>query len=73
MYAELPDETDPQFSALFNWKNDAGTFGVLVQAFSEKRHLRRDGQEMLGYGTIAPGSAIAIVEPRPRRRRSTRR
>ena len=29
VYAELPDETDPQFSGLFNWKNDDGTFGVL--------------------------------------------
>ena len=38
-----------RFSALFNWKNDAGTFGVMVQAFSEKRHLRRDGVEILGY------------------------
>ncbi len=29
--------------------------------------------EMLGYETIAPGSAIALVEPRPRRRASTQR
>ena len=34
-----------------------------MQAFSEERHLRRDGVEMLGYGTIAPGSAIAISNP----------
>ena len=49
MYADLPTKTDPQFSGLFNWKNDAGTFGVMVQGFFEKRHLRRDGQELLGY------------------------
>ena len=35
----------PADHALFNWKNDADTFGVLLQAFSEKRHLRRDGVE----------------------------
>jgi len=63
VYAELPDETDPQISALFNWKNDADTFGVLLQGFSEERHLRRDGVEILGYRTIAPGSAIAISNP----------
>ena len=35
----------------------------MVQAFSEERHLRRDGVELLGYGTIAPGSEIAISNP----------
>src|SRR5262245_41497011 len=63
VYAEQPDKTDPQFSALFNWKNDANTLGLMVQAFSEERHLRRDGVELLGYGTIAPGSVIAASNP----------
>jgi iron complex outermembrane receptor protein len=63
VYADLPKKTDPQVNALFNWKNDAGTAGVLVQAFSEKRHLRRDGQEILGYGTISPTSALAVARP----------
>ena len=48
---------------LGNWKNDAGTAGVLVQIFSEKRSLRRDGQEILGYGQISPTSALAIARP----------
>ncbi len=52
VYADQPGTTDPQLSALFNWKNDAGSAGVMVQAFSEQRHLRRDGQELLGYDTI---------------------
>ena len=63
VYAELPDKFDPQLSALFNWKNEANNFGVLVQAFSETRHLRRDGVELLGYETIAPGSNIALSNP----------
>jgi len=63
VYAELPDKFDPQLSALFNWKNEANNFGVLLQAFSETRHLRRDGVELLGYETIAPGSAIATSNP----------
>lgn len=63
VYAELPDKFDPQISALFNWKNDANNFGVLVQAFSETRHLRRDGVELLGYETIAAGSNIALSNP----------
>jgi iron complex outermembrane receptor protein len=63
VYADLPDKTDPQVNALVNWKNNAGTMGVLAQGFFEKRHLRRDGQEILGYGTIAPGSALATARP----------
>ncbi|HEY5809376.1 MAG TPA: TonB-dependent receptor [Povalibacter sp.] len=63
VYAEQPDKTDPQFSGIFNWKNDDNTFGVLVQGFSEERHLRRDGQELLGYERIAAGSPIATAHP----------
>jgi len=63
VYADLPRKTDPQVSALLNWKNDAGTMGVMVQGFSETRHLRRDGQEILGYATIAPGSPLAVAHP----------
>ncbi len=63
VYADLPNEYSPQLSALLNWKNSQGNFGVMVQGFSEERHLRRDGQEMLGYDTIAPGSAIALSNP----------
>jgi len=63
VYAEQPDKTDPQFSALFNWKNDANTLGLMVQAFSEERHLRRDGVELLGYGSVAAGTPIAASNP----------
>ena len=63
VYAEMPDKTDGQYSLLGNWKNDANTFGVMLQGFWETRHLRRDGVEVLGYETIAPGSAIATSNP----------
>lgn len=63
VYADLPSKTDPQFSGTLNWKNDANTMGIMVQGFSQKRHLRRDGVEMLGYSTIAPDSDIATSNP----------
>src|SRR3984957_1419259 len=63
VYADLPSKTDGQYSALGNFKNDAGNFGVMLQVFSETRHLRRDGVEILGYDTIAPGSPIATAHP----------
>jgi iron complex outermembrane recepter protein len=63
VYAQLPKKTDPQVSALMNWKNDSSTFGVMVQGFSQKRSLRRDGVEVLGYGQVKPGSAVALSNP----------
>jgi iron complex outermembrane recepter protein len=69
VYAELPSKTDGQFSALGAWKNDANNFGVMVQLFSETRHLRRDGSEILGYETIAgkdaSGNPTAIAASNP--------
>ena len=63
VYARLPSKTDGQYSALGAFKNDAGNFGVMLQLFSETRHLRRDGVEILGYDTIGPGSAVATAHP----------
>ncbi len=63
VYSDLPSKTDGQYSALGNFKNDAGNFGVMVQLFSETRDLRRDGVEILGYDTIAKGSPIALAHP----------
>jgi iron complex outermembrane receptor protein len=63
VYADLPSKTDPQFSALGAWKNEANNFGVMLQLFYEKRDLRRDGIEVLGYDTIAKGSPIATSNP----------
>ena len=58
VYADLPSKTDPQVSALVNWRNDESNFGVLLQGFYEKRHLRRDGVELLGYDTIGACSQV---------------
>jgi iron complex outermembrane receptor protein len=63
VYADLPSKTDPQFSALGAWKNDANNVGVMLQLFYEKRHLRRDGIEVLGYDTIDPTSPLALSHP----------
>jgi iron complex outermembrane receptor protein len=63
VYADLPSKTDGQYSALGNFKNDAGNFGVMLQLFSETRHLRRDGVEILGYDTIAGKDALGNPTP----------
>jgi len=69
VYADQPDKYDPQISVLGNWKNADGSFGLTVQGFSEERHLRRDGQELLGYEQInefnTDGSPTAIGQSNP--------
>jgi iron complex outermembrane receptor protein len=63
VYADLPSKADPQASALLNWHDADRSVGVLLQGFYERRHLRRDGVELLGYEQIAPGSPIANAHP----------
>ena len=55
VYSELADKVDPNASALLSWHNRDETFGILVGAIYQKRHLRRDAIEVLGY-TAAPAS-----------------
>jgi len=66
VYADLPQKSDPQISALLNYKSDDKTFGVLVQAFSEKRSLRRDGVETLGFiNQLTKDNAPALTAAHP--------
>ena len=62
-YNDLSGETEPHLSGLVNWKNAANTAGILIQGFSEKSSVRRDGQEILGYTPISATSAAAIANP----------
>jgi iron complex outermembrane receptor protein len=62
-YNDLSGTAEPQLSGLVSWKNADNTAGVLVQAFSEKASVRRDGQEILGYTPISATSAAALANP----------
>lgn len=59
-YSDISDETDPLLDALYSWKNEDETFGILVSATKQDRTLRREGLEILGwtpeddYGYRAP-------------------
>ncbi len=48
VYSDQADQYDPQLSGLVNFKNEDGTFGVLLQVFKQERSLRRDAQEIPG-------------------------
>ena len=55
VHSDLPGTSDPQFSALLNLRNDASTAGLMVQAFYQRRSLRRDGQEIFGWSQADAG------------------
>ncbi len=64
MHSDYAGTTDPQLSGLFAWRNDESTFGVLVQAFHQKRHLSRVAQEnSIWYDKVEPGSPAALAIP----------
>ena len=66
VHSDLAGKTDSQFSALFNYRNAASTAGVMLQIFDERRSLRRDGVEVLGYDEIkATGTTAPIVAAHP--------
>src|SRR5207237_3795664 len=48
-YADLPGKSAPELNAMFNWKNEAGTLGLIVQGFAEKRYIRRDSVSRFAY------------------------
>ena len=62
-YNDLSGKTKPHVSALVAMKNAANSAGFLLQGFSEKAAVRRDGQEILGYTPINANSAAAIANP----------
>lgn len=62
-YAELADEFTPQGSLLVNWHNQDGTFGVNVAGIYQKRELRRDGIEVLGYSNVTPSALNTGLPP----------
>jgi len=66
-YTQKSRSNDPNVSALLSWRNDASNMGVLLSGVLDKRKIRRDGVEVLGYfpqtgnGLLVPaliGSAL---------------
>jgi iron complex outermembrane recepter protein len=50
-YTQKSSANDPNLSALLSWRNDSSTMGVLLSGILDKRKIRRDGVEVLGYFT----------------------
>ena len=56
VYADQAGKTDPQFNALFNWKNEANDTGLMLQVFDQTRHIRRDGQSEITWARLSPAT-----------------
>ncbi|AXV64862.1 TonB-dependent receptor [Pseudoalteromonas lipolytica] len=54
-YGTISEETDPQVSGLFSWKNDEETFGLLGSVSWAETNYQRNGIEsLIGWGDIVP-------------------
>lgn len=57
-YADLPAKSAPDMNANVTWKNDANTFGLILQGFAEKRYVRRDSVSRFAYGASSGWDVI---------------
>ena len=62
-YTERSKKADPQASGLVSWKNPSETFGVLLGGVYQKRRIRRDGVEVLGYQTYDVPATVTVPPP----------
>ena len=73
VYTELADKTDPQATALVQLEELRRNAGLLLAAaVYQKREIRRDGVEVLGYFDADPGPAV-LTPPRSSARRCSSR
>ena len=65
-YGSINENVAPDVSALYSWKNDAETFGVLVSgAYADREYLRRGTEADLDWGgrsSIQPSSFLQEQE-----------
>jgi len=50
-YNDRAKEGKPNYSALYSWKNDADTFGVIITGLQSEEELERHGIETFSYPT----------------------
>ena len=58
-YNDISTETDPSLSGLYSWKNNDGTFGILVSGSYQQRTVHRETNEDFGWF----GPSIPRIDP----------
>lgn len=61
-YTQKSSSNDPNVSALASWKNAAGNMGLLFAAVLDKRDIRRDGVEVLGYSPQPAAGGLLVPD-----------
>ena len=61
-YTQKSSSNDPNMSALYSWKNDANNMGLLLSGVLDKRNIRRDGVEVLGYSPQAAAGGLLVPD-----------
>jgi iron complex outermembrane recepter protein len=74
-YTENSESNDPNASATLTWTDAAKDFGVLFSGVYDKRNIRRDGVEVLGYfngpgGLLMPSLIGSALFEQERERKS---
>jgi iron complex outermembrane receptor protein len=59
-YTEKSSSNKPNLSLLYSWRNDASNMGLLLSGVLDKRKIRRDGVEVLGY---FPDTTTGLLVP----------
>jgi iron complex outermembrane receptor protein len=61
-YNDRAEDGSPNYSALYSWKNDADTLGVLITALQSEEQLSRHGVETFSYpSALGAGFPSALV------------
>jgi iron complex outermembrane receptor protein len=56
-YGTISEETDPELSGLYSWKDEDEKFGLLISAAGANTKYQRNGIEtLLGWGEIVPST-----------------
>ena len=56
-YGTISEETDPELSGLYSWKNENENFGFLISGAGANTQYQRNGIEtLLGWGEIVPST-----------------
>lgn len=62
-YNDRAEEGAPNYSALYSWKNDADTFGVIITGLQSEEQLTRHGIETFSYPTAGGANFPTSIVP----------
>lgn len=63
-YSQTSGKHDPQLDVMYSWKNADETFGALISGTKQKRHVQREGLEVLGWQEYTMDDGSTEIRPR---------